>query len=84
MSMIRLTVNESIIGKSTEKSILGVPRLRPGYSTMNAFYTEILMCTLLVYIVLKFGDPGRKNRGFYWVETYACFRGMVMFLGKPA
>lgn len=82
MSMIRLTVNESVIGKSTEKSVLGMPRLHMGFTTMNAFYTEIFMCTILVYIVLKYGDPKRKNRGFYWVETYACFRSMIMFLGR--
>lgn len=82
MSMIRLTVNDSVIGKSTEKSVLGMPRLHMGFSTMNAFYTEIFMSTILVYIVLKYGDPKRKNRGFYWVETYACFRSMIMFLGK--
>ena len=82
MSMIRLTVNESVIGKSTEKSVLGMPRLHMGFSTMNAFYTEIFMSTMLVYIVLKYGDPKRKNRGFYWVETYACFRSMIMFLGR--
>ena len=81
MSMVRLTVNESIIGMSTEKSVMGMPRLRLGFSTMNGFYTEIFMSTILVYIVLKYGDPQRINRGFYWVETYACFRSMIMFLG---
>lgn len=82
VSMVRLTVNDAIIAKSTTKSILGMPRLGKMFSTMNGFYTEVIMSTMLVYVVLKYGDIKRSDKGFYWVETYALIRGMIMFLGN--
>ena len=82
MSLIRLTVNEEMISKSSESSsILGIPKLQQHFSIMNGFIIEIILSSLLVFVVLKYGDIKRKDRGFYWVEVYACTRGLLTFLG---
>lgn len=81
MSMVRLTVNEQIIAKTMNESVLGLPRLKFGFSTMNGFFAETFLSSLLVYIVLKYGNDKNVKRGFYWVETYAMTRAFVIFLG---
>lgn len=83
MSMVRLTVNEEIIAKTMNQSVLGLPRLKFGFSTMNGFYAEVFLSSLLVYIVLKYGDAKSSKKGFYWVETYAITRAFVVFLSRP-